>query len=174
MRSVTHEVAASLDACIADARGGVDWLFDDGDDYGLTESMATVDTVPMGRTTYESGLEHGMRGCDGMADYVLSTTLDPADHPWVTVVAGGVTELVAELEEASGKGIWLVGGGRLFRTFLEADLVDRVSVAVHPILPGKGIPLLPDHASRTPLELEGVQEDDTGLVRLSHRVAGRS
>jgi len=170
MRSVTYELAASLDAYIADPAGGVDWLFDDGNDYGLADFMTTIDTVIMGRTTYEFGLKQGMKGYEGVTNYVASTTLDPEEHPWVTVVSEGVSDLVAELREGDGKGIWLVGGGRLFRTLLSAGVVDRVSVAVHPILLGRGIPLLPEHPERTPLELEYVQEYETGLVRLAYRV----
>ena len=62
--------------------------------------------------------------------HVVSTTLDPAAHPDVTIVSEDVIGSVAALRARAGKDIWLFGGGVLFRSLLEAALVDRVEVAV--------------------------------------------
>ena len=73
-----------------------------------------------------------------------------------TVVTGRKTFLATlqqSLKAQPGKDIWLFGGGELFRTLLEAGVVDTVEPAVVPVLLGSGIPMLPSSASRTTLSL---------------------
>ncbi len=78
---------------------------------------------------------------------------------------------VAELRAAEGKDIWLFGGGRLFRSLLEAGQVDAVEVAVVPVLLGGGIPFLPPPADQTKLELIGHRVyDKSGIVSLDYTV----
>ncbi|HSR51237.1 MAG TPA: dihydrofolate reductase family protein [Acidobacteriota bacterium] len=169
MKKLKYFVATSLDACLADPEGGVDWLFTD-QDYGMGDFFSTVDTVLLGRKTFEFGLSHGMRGYEGMDNYVFSTTLDPDDYPEVTVTSEDPAQLVAQLKGESGKDIWLVGGGQLARPLFEAGLVDEVSTAVHPILLGRGIPLLPETERPIKLRLEEAKPYNTGLVTLRYSV----
>ncbi|HSR67405.1 MAG TPA: dihydrofolate reductase family protein [Acidobacteriota bacterium] len=172
MRTVKYFVAMSLDAYLADPEGGVDWLFGD-QDYGMTEFYSTVDTVLLGRKTYEFGLSHGMRKYKGMDNYVFSSTLDPQDYPEVTVTSEHPAQAVGRLKEEDGKAIWLVGGGQLAQPLFRAGLIDEVSVAVHPILLGRGIPLLPDSDRHIRLHLQDITRYDTGLVTLSYSVTRR-
>ena len=92
------------------------------------------------------------------------------DHPKVTIVAENSAETVAALRAASGKDIWLFGGGLLFRSLAEAGLVDTVEVTVIPVLLGEGIPLLPPPAKRVSLELTGDKVYKTGIVSLEYAV----
>lgn len=168
-RRVTYFVASSLDGFIADPDGGVGWLFDD-DDYGFTDFLPSVDTVLLGRATYEFMLAHDVRCYDGKENYVFSSTLDAAAFPEVTVVSGGAAPFVAALKEKDGGDIWLVGGGVLFRALLEEGLVDRITVALHPTLLGRGIPILADTGGQTTLRLTGSTPYASGLVALSYEV----
>ena len=84
----------------------------------------------------------------GMKTFVFSSTLQQRDHPDVTIVTEKAEETLATLCAEPGKDIWLFGGGSLFRSLLEAELVDAVEVAVIPVLLGAGIPLLPSPAPR--------------------------
>ena len=86
-------------------------------------------------------------------DLRLSRTLSQADCPGVTVVSDNLERTVATLKEKPGKDIWLFGGGSLFRSLLDLELVDSVEVAIIPVLLGGGVPLLPDPASRDQLKL---------------------
>ena len=169
MRRIKYFVAASLDGYIADPDGGVDWLFHD-QDYGFTSFYESVDTVLLGRATHEFGVAHGQPAFSGKTNYVFSSTLAASDHPMVSVVSGDPAPFVRALKAADGGGIWLVGGGLLFRALLEAGLVDDVIAAVHPRLLGRGIQLLPDTPLSVPLELLDVTRYDSGLVTLSYRV----
>ena len=89
---------------------------------------------------------------DGIENVVVfSRTLHAADYPAVTIVDSDPAENVRSLKERPGKDIWLFGGGELFRTLLEAGLVDTVEPAVVPVLLGDGIPMLPPPALQTTL-----------------------
>ena len=75
---------------------------------------------------------------------VASRTLQAAEHPDVTLVPENIAAHVAALKaEASGRDIWLFGGGELAGQLIEAGVVDRVEVALMPVLLRCGIPLLP-------------------------------
>jgi dihydrofolate reductase len=101
---------------------------------------------------------------------VFSRTLRQEDYPKVTIVAESVEETVAALRAETGKDIWLFGGGSLFRSLLDAGLVDTVEVAIMPVLLGEGIPLLPPTAKQTKLKLTGHKIYKTGIVSLEYSV----
>lgn len=69
-----------------------------------------------------------------------------------------------------GKDIWLFGGGLLFRSLVEAGLVDTVEVALIPVLLGGGIPLLASPADQVNLELNSHTVYPTGIVGLEYAV----
>lgn len=201
MRRLRYAVAASLDGYIADPHGGYDWIVADPE-IDFAAYMAKMDTLVMGRGTYEvtramvtgdataaegNGREEdrgrsgqGAEGVGspadplaGMKTYVISTTLDPAEHPKVTVVREGVERLVTDLKAQEGKDIWLFGGGQLFRTLLVAGLVDRVEVGVIPVLLGDGVPLLArGETLRTRLSLHSVERFPTGVLLVKYDVIG--
>jgi dihydrofolate reductase len=57
---------------------------------------------------------------------VVSTTLDAAQHEGVAILGSGVAEAVKALKAEPAKDIWLFGGGVLFRSLLDAGLVDSI------------------------------------------------
>lgn len=79
----------------------------------------------------------------GLDVVVFSRTLRSADYPAVSVVNSDPAESVRSLKARPGKDIWLFGGDGLFRTLLDAGLVDTVEPAVVPVLLGDGVPMLP-------------------------------
>lgn len=88
-------------------------------------------------------------------------------------MAGNLEETVAALRAEPGKDIWLFGGGSLFRSLLNAGLVDTVEVAIMPVLIGGGIPLLPPPASETKLTLTNHRVYKTGIVSLEYAIQSR-
>ncbi len=171
MRPVRYSVAASLDGYIAGLESEFDWIPEDPavDFEGL---FAKVDTVLLGRISYE--LVASMGAAPWKADtrvYVFSRTLEPSDHPKVTVVANEAERVVADLRAEAGEGeIWLFGGGVLFRSLMLAGQVDVVEVTVVPILLGGGVPLFAPGEGRFPLSLSGTHTYPSGMVTL-HYVA---
>ena len=76
MRRIILNIACSLDGYIARENGNIDWLPTDGGDFGMKKFMSSVDTVLLGRTTYEQILTFD---CDypytNKKSYVFSTKL---------------------------------------------------------------------------------------------------
>ena len=106
----------------------------------------------------------------GIKTFVFSRTLRQKDYPKVTVVADSAAETVSALKQESGKDIWLFGGGSLFRSLLADNLVDKVEVAVMPVLLGGGIPLLQPPAVQTKLRLTSHKIYPSGIVGLVYAV----
>jgi dihydrofolate reductase len=169
MRQLVYSVATSLDGFIAGPKGEFDWIIQDPTtDFG--EIFGHFDTIVMGRNCYEFILREGRSVKEfGMKAYVASTTLDPARHGDVTIVGTDLAATVAELKRASGKDIWLFGGGVTFRSLLDAGLVDRVEVSVIPVLLGGGIPLVTE-GRRWPLRFRDSRTFPSGIVSLTYCV----
>ena len=131
------------------------------------------DTLVMGRKTYEPLIAQGGHGAmPGVEVIVFSRTLAAATHPGVRIVNNDPREVVAALKKKPGRDIWLFGGGQLFRTLLDAGLVDSVELAVMPVLLGQGIPLLPP-GDLTTLELVDHKIlPKSGIAVLAYSVPG--
>ena len=169
MRPLVYSVAASLDGFIAGPKGEFDWIIQDPTiDFG--EIFGCFDTLVMGRRSYESMMHEGHSPKEfGMRVFVASSTLDPAAHPDVHIIASGLAETVADLKLKAGKDMWLFGGGILFRSLLDAGLVDRVDVSLIPVLLGEGIPLVPP-GRRWPLLFKDSRTFPSGIVSLTYGV----
>ena len=130
MRRLRYQVATSLDGYIAGPNGEFDWIVTDPD-IDFAALFAQFDTAVMGRKTFLATLQQGGSGAmPGLDVVVFSRTLRPADYPAVSIVNSDPAESVRSLKARPGKDIWLFGGGGLFRTLLEAGLVDTVEPAV--------------------------------------------
>lgn len=170
MRRVRYVVAMSLDAYIAGPGGEYDWIIMDPA-IDFRAFFETIDTVLMGRGTFELALEQGQSdgGMPGKRVFVFSRTLSAEDYPEVTIEADAVSTAAA-LRDEPGKDIWLMGGGELFRSLVEAELVDTVEVGVIPILLGQGIPLLPTVAQSVHLDFTDSETYPSGIVALRYSV----
>lgn len=171
MRQVCYSVAMSLDGYIAGPNGEFDWIVMDPD-MDFAEHAARFDTHLVGRKSLQAMQRMGGTppAQPGVREIVFSRTLGAAEHPGVAFETDAV-RVVRELREQSGKEICLFGGGELFRSLLDAGLVDRVEVGIIPILLGGGVPLLPSPAERAVLKLvsHNVYEK-TGTVGLEYEV----
>lgn len=171
-RRLRYQVAASLDGFIAGPNGEFDWIVaDPAIDFAAL--YKEFDTAVMGRKTYEAVTAQGGRGSiPGMDVVVFSRTLPAATSRGVRILQDDPRETVRALKAKKGRDIWLFGGGALFRTLLDARLVDTVEVAVIPVLLGAGVPLLPPGAT-TKLALRDHKVlRHSGIVLLAYAVAG--
>jgi len=172
MRTITYGGACSLDMYLADRNDGVDWLMW-GDDVGAITGAywEKVDTLLMGRRTYEIAMQRGGGGEDpgGISTYVFSRTLESV-APGATLVSDGAVEIVRSLKESEGKDICLMGGGLLAQSLFDAGLIDEVGLNIHPILLGDGIPVFPATFAPQRLHLTQNQPLSNGCVYVHYHV----
>jgi dihydrofolate reductase len=169
MRRLRYCVAASLDGFIAGPKGEYDWITPDPS-FDFSALWEQFDTLLMGRLTYEVASTrlaflHSM----GKKIVVVSTTLDAARDSKITILRDNIHENVANMKAGSGKDIWLMGGGALFRGLVDAGLVDGVQVTVMPVLLGGGVPLIPV-GKRHSLQLTESQVMPNGSVVLHYAI----
>jgi len=170
MRTIRYIVAMSLDGFIAGPNGEADWITIDPE-VDFASLWAQFDTLIMGRRTYEAACKRlGEASFKGVAVIVLSRTMQPQEHPQVTVVSELNSHWVRALQSRSGKDIWLMGGSVLFRSFLEFGLVNTVEVSVIPVLLGAGVPLLPPPYHPTKLRLLSQHVYRSGRLSLVYEV----
>ena len=173
-KRLRYQVAVSLDGFIAGPNGEYDWIvMDPSIDFAAL--YKEFDTVVMGRKTYEVAIAQGGNGAmPGMDVVVFSRSLAPATHPGVRITSDQPRVVVSALKQKQGRDIWLFGGGVLFRSLLDAGLVDSVEVAVMPVLLGSGIPLLPSGTSAKLVLNDQKVLPASGIVVLSYSVGRTS
>ncbi len=169
MPEVKLFIATSLDGFIADRDGRVDWLFADGD-YGYVAFFDSIETLIMGRRTYEQVLGFGEWPYGEKPTYVFTRRAPGGDHPHVRFVSGDARSLVEELQGRSSGDIWLVGGAALVSAFRELHLIDEYILSVHPVLLGDGIPLFERPLPGESLRLREEHAFESGLVQLRYAV----
>ena len=172
MRKIIFYSATSADGYIARPDGGVEWLDRPRpkDNYGMAACYKSIDTVLMGRKTYDVARKFGHESYPGKKNYVFSRRRRRTDAPNVEFVREPVGDFAERLLASKGKNVWLVGGGELAAAFLDAGHLDELIVHVVPVLIGEGIPLLqPRHRSR-PLKLLSTRAYSDGGVRLHYSV----
>jgi dihydrofolate reductase len=174
MRKVTFGGAPSLDGYFARKNDAVDWLMWSKEASKITSGYwKTIDTIVMGRKTYEAGLK--MDGgkanlYSGMKTYVFSRTLKPRKQGNLEIVSSDAVKFLKRLIDGDGKDICVMGGGELARSLFEAGLIDEIGFNIHPVLLGSGIPLFHEMKRQINLELLDCKRFQNGCVYVSYRV----
>jgi len=174
MRKVTFGGANSLDNYIARKDDAVDWLLwsKEAESF-MTEFWKTIDTVLMGRKTYEVALRNSNGSTNpypGIKSYVFSRTLKKSADPNVEIIAENAAEFVKKLKSQRGKDICVMGGGDFARSLFEAGLIDEIGFNIHPVLLGSGIPLFHEMKRQINLELLECKPFKNGCVLVTYRV----
>lgn len=170
LRPVVLYLAISLDGHIARRDGSVDWLPTGGsEDFGYVQFLSSVDTVIMGRRTYEQMLTFGPFPFDGKRCYVFSRRRQGRDEN-VEFVDREIGPFMAELRSTPGGRIWLMGGASLAQAFFRAGEVDEAVITIVPRLLGDGIPLFGAGAPDNELELRESRTFEQGLVQMRYDV----
>lgn len=164
-------IASTLDGYIATAEHSLDWLFNvDGEgDNGFSKFYETIDTIIMGRVTYDWIMAHENEfPYKDKKCYVFSRT-NKKDNDDVTFIKGYVAQFTNEIKKEDGKNIWIVGGAELLVNFIKEKLVDEIIVTIAPVLLGNGIPLFKHNDIQTLLKLKGINQYNQ-FVELSYDV----
>jgi dihydrofolate reductase len=156
LRKIVLYIATSLDGFIAKENGSLDWLFaiEGVGDNGFTEFYQTIDTIIMGRGTYD----HLMTMVEeyphaDKKSYIFSRQ-ENRQELHVEFVSDNVADFVQKLKQQEGSNIWLVGGADLLDKFLKENLIDELIITFSPIILGKGIPLFKIDNPELKLELK--------------------
>ena len=178
-RKIIVYIASSADGYIARPDGDVEWLNrrQSKIDYGMKAFYRTIDTILWGRKTYDWLLEYCRKKKikEGMfdmkvANYVFSRKPPKTVPPGVQFVTEPVKKFARRLRAKPGKNIWMMGGGKLIASFLDAGEIDEFDIHVMPTLIGEGIPLIAPRHRDIELELIVAKEFADGVVRLRYEV----
>lgn len=174
MRTLTIYIATSLDGYIAKPNDDLSFLKlveKEGEDYGYAEFTATIDTIILGRKTYdwvlkEIGSSHYDNGDRNV--YVITRTEKP-NVGKTTFYTGDLTELVQQLKSQNGKNIYCDGGAEIINELLKKDLIDEMIISVIPVLLGSGTRLFKDGRPEQQLELVNAKTFETGLLQMYYK-----
>ncbi|MGD1844694.1 MAG: dihydrofolate reductase family protein [Salibacteraceae bacterium] len=170
LREVIAYLACSLDGYIAGPNGELDWLnaFDPPQrtDYGYGTFYRSVDTVIMGRKTYEEVMGFGVDWpYPDCKTYVMSRQTELSVASPDTQLAGPeLMDQVRLWQQEKGKNIWLCGGGEVIKSFLNAGLVDQLWLSLMPVTLGDGLRLFPGGFPQTHWELIELNQYKGGVV----------
>lgn len=174
MRKLSLFIATSLDGYIAQPNDDLSFLKiveKEGEDYGYESFTNTIDTLIIGRKTYDYVLkEIGSSHYDnGQKDiYVITRSSKPSTGRTI-FYNGNLTELVEKLKSEEGKNIYCDGGAEVINELLKHDLIDEFIISIVPILVGNGTKLFNDGRPEQALELLDTKTFDTGLIQLHYR-----
>ncbi len=170
-RKITLLVANSLDNFIARPDGDVEWLLW-SDEVGkiLAKVWKPVDTVVMGRKTYEVSVKLGGGGFPGVTTYVFSRTIKPENAKDVEIISTDAVAFIRKLKQKRGKEILCMGGGEFAKSMFEAGLIDEISLNTHPVLLGSGVPLFLGLSKSVDLSLVECLPIEHGCICLTYRV----
>ncbi|MGO1060961.1 dihydrofolate reductase family protein [Planococcus sp. FY231025] len=160
-RKISCFIAASLDGYIATKDDSLDWLFKvEGEgDAGYADYIKNVDTIVMGRRTYEWVMEQesGNFPYTDQECFVFTSARTGSDN-FVTFTDEDVAGFADRLKKRPGKDIWVVGGSQLLYAFLEEGLIDEFIISIAPTLIGSGIPLFRESATEQEFTLKSVKQ----------------
>lgn len=164
-------IAASLDGFITDRDGSIAWLEPfNALDYGFDDFIAHMGTVVMGRTTFDhlhamGHWPHGDKRCIVVTSRSMETAPDNVE-PWI----GDLGQLVDELRRQKTGDVWVAGGAKAIRAFMDLGVIDHLDLFVMPLLLGDGKPLFERSDRTARLTLLAAKSFANGVVKLSYVV----
>lgn len=170
-RKLILYIAMSLDGYIAKPNDDLSFLSlvgKEGEDYGYADFVSTVDTVIMGRRTYDWVTKQVDFPHADKDAFIITRSSRPNIGKTV-FYAGDLSELVRNLKAEEGKNIFCDGGAELVNELLKDDLIDEFMISVIPVLVGDGIKLFKDGRPEQKLKLLQVKTFDTGLTQLHYK-----
>jgi dihydrofolate reductase len=171
-RKVILYIATSLDGYIAKPNDDLSFLSivqRDGEDYGYTEFINSVDTVILGRKTYDWVMKQVAEFPHAdKYSYVITRKPQPSLGK-TNFYSDDLEDLVTRLKGEHGKNIFIDGGAEVVNELLKKNLIDEFIISVIPVLVGNGIRLFKDGRPEQKLKLVDIKKFDTGLTQLHYQ-----
>lgn len=174
MRKISLFIAMSLDGYIAKPNDDLSFLKlveKEGEDYGYAEFTSNIDTIIIGRKTYDYVVnEIGASHYDnGQRDIYVITRTERPQVGRTTFYTGNITELVKQLKSENGKNIYCDGGAEVINELLKHNLLDEFIISVIPVFLGNGTRLFKDGRPEQTLEFITAKTFETGLAQLHYK-----
>ncbi|HEX2969973.1 MAG TPA: dihydrofolate reductase family protein [Bacteroidales bacterium] len=172
-RKVILFIAASSDGYIATQDEDLSFLEivqSEGEDYGYEEFIRNVDTVIMGRKTYDWIMKEVKEYPHPDMDSYIITRTPRHDNGRIKFYTGNLKDLIRHLKlNEQGKNIFIDGGAEIIDVLLKENLIDEFIISIVPILLGDGIRLFKDGRPELRLHLLHSKCYGTGLVQLHYK-----
>lgn len=171
-------IATSLDGFIARQDGGIDWLptpdneSQGVEDYGYNDFINKIDAIVMGRNTYELVLTFDEWYYGEIPLFVLTTKgveIPEKLYKTVSQMSGSPREIIQTLAEKGYHKLY-VDGGKTIHGFLNAGLIDEMTITTIPVLIGSGIPLFGPTDHDIHLNLISNKSYPSGAVQHKYKV----
>ena len=146
-RKVILYIASSLDGYIAKPNDDLSFLSrvqQEGQDYGYAKFIDNVDTVILGRKTYDWVMKQVKEFPHAQLDSYIITRTPRQDIGKIKFYTGNLKELVLRLKQERGKNIFIDGGAEIVNELLKEKLIDQIYLSIVPILLGDGVRLFKD------------------------------
>ena len=174
---VTIHMVASLDGFISKHDNSFDWMHsNDVYDKGIVlteEDMAAfnekIDCYVMGSVTYEQALSLGWP-YGSKPVFVISNRDLKTDRDSVSFFSGDLNELIHKNLKLNYANIWMVGGAKLTKTFLQQDLADEIVFTILPVLLGEGTLFFDFIGVERRLHLIDVTAFKDGMVEMTYEI----
>jgi dihydrofolate reductase len=169
-RKVISYIAMSLDGYIAKTDGDISFLSKvekKGEDYGYSDFIKTIDTIIVGRKTYEKTLSLGFEYPGDKNIFVITRNVKPS-HGRINYYSGSLSKLVSELRNKNGKNIFCDGGSEIINELLHDNLIDEFIISIIPLILGDGISLFKNGNPQLNLKLINCEKFDKDLVQLHY------
>jgi len=172
-RKLILYIAISLDGYIAGPEDDLSFLSivdQEGEDYGYSKFIQTIDTIIMGRKTFDIVMKmvevfpHGDKAC-----YIITKNPKP-DAGKVRFYAGDLKELILKLKNKPGKDIFCDGGAEIVNALLEEKLFDELIISIIPVLLGTGKRLFCREYPFQNLKLVESKSFKSGLAQLKYKI----
>jgi dihydrofolate reductase len=172
-RKLIVYISCSFDGFIAKPNDDLSFLElvqKDGEDYGYSDFIETIDTVIIGRKTYDWVMSHVDKFPNSHKETYVITKLKKENNGKIVFYNDSLTQLVLKLKKEMGKHIFCDGGAQIVNELYRTNLIDEVILSVVPIIVGNGTKLFEQGIPEKCLKLISSKTFDTGLVQLHYQL----
>jgi len=172
-RKLILYIACSIDGYIAepgDDLSFLDQVQQEGEDYGYSDFVSSIDTIIMGRRTYDWVIRQVDRFPHADKEAYVITRKERQKEGNMAFYTGDLTALVNKLKDQPGKNIFCDGGAEIVNLLLQKKLIDEMILSVVPVLLGNGIKLFEQCFPKQKAHLKNVQQYPTGLLQMYYSI----
>jgi dihydrofolate reductase len=173
INNTTLYIALSEDGFIAGENDNLDFLNDyqvEGEDYGYSNFISSIDSIVVGRKTYEKVIDMGYPYHEDKQVYVITRSPKKSKNENLTFYNGDLKTLIDQLRRHTNKNIYCDGGAELARYMLNNKLIDRLILSVIPIELHKGTLLFEKGIVPNTFELRRKEEYKSGLIQYTYEL----